>query len=250
MGDEEKAQPSLELPRLLGGRKRSSRKTAPAPATPETGETEVIEPAAEPVAEPVRKPTRKPVSKPTASAPAASVADGDTRVFEEAAVEPATPATPAAPAAEKTPREPRKPREPKAPKAPRGDRAPLFVGRVAAIVTGLVVGAGLLALTAGGLEGCEAVRGTNSCGTAPGMLALVVIFSLAVIAGRFLLALFKVPDPGSTSFLAVGLTAVVALLFFVDQLDSWPMLIVIPVLSAASYLLSWWVTTTYIEPAG
>ena len=37
------------------------------------------------------------------------------------------------------------------------------------------------------------------------------------------------PDPGSTSFLAVGLLAVVALLFLVDVLFEWWMIIVIPV---------------------
>ena len=39
------------------------------------------------------------------------------------------------------------------------------------------------------------------------------------------------PDPGSTSFLAVGLLAVVALLFLVDVLFDWWMIIVIPVVS-------------------
>ncbi len=79
------------------------------------------------------------------------------------------------------------------------------------------------------------------------MAALVVIFVLAVVAGRYLLAAFQVPDPSATSFLAVGLTGVIALLFLVDVLDTRPMAIVIPVITAATFLLSWWVTTTFVE---
>ena len=54
----------------------------------------------------------------------------------------------------------------------------------------------------------------------------------------------------ATDFIdAVGLVGVVALLFLVDVLDTWPMLVVIPLLSAAAFLASWWITTTYVEPS-
>jgi hypothetical protein len=71
---------------------------------------------------------------------------------------------------------------------------------------------------------------------------------VAVLAGSALLRAAQVPEPGSTSFLAVGLLSVVTLLFLVGQLFQWWMIIVIPLVSVATYLLSHWVTTTYIEP--
>ena len=43
------------------------------------------------------------------------------------------------------------------------------------------------------------------------------------------------PDPGSTSLLAVGLLAVVVLVFLLDSLDEWWTVIVIPVVGALTY---------------
>ena len=246
MPDQDKGQPSLELPGLLGGRKRTPRKTksepdrAAAPTEP-PAQPRDVEPDVEPVAE-----------------PAATLVPGsetgiETSVFQDAALDrPITTSRPVKPAKAGRPtKEPKASgpaKEPRQRKA-RSERSPVLGGRSAALLTGILVGAGLLGLTALGLRGCEAIQGTSSCGTAPGMAFLLVIFALAVVGGRFLLKLFKIPDPGSTSFLAVGLTSVIALLFLVGQLDTWPMLIVIPALSAGAYLLSWWVTTTYVEPS-
>jgi hypothetical protein len=95
---------------------------------------------------------------------------------------------------------------------------------------------------------CTAVKGTSSCGK-PGIFLLVAVLVVAVLVGSALLRLAHVPDATSTSFLAVGLTTVFALLFLVGQLFEWWMIIVIPLVSVASFLLSHWVTTTYIEPA-
>ena len=70
-----------------------------------------------------------------------------------------------------------------------------------------------------------------------------------VFLGTLLLRSFRVTDPGSTSFLAVGLLAVLALLFLVDVLFNWWMIIVIPLCSVATFALSHWVTATFVEPA-
>lgn len=144
--------------------------------------------------------------------------------------------------AEEAPARRRRPR-PTVPALPR------LSGRVAAAAAGLVVGLSLLGLTWLGFRGCEALRGTNSCGTAPGMAALVVIFVLAVVVGGVLLSLWGVPDPGASSFLGTGLTGVIILIFLVDHLESWPALVAIPLITAGTFLASWWVTTTYVEPA-
>ncbi len=59
--------------------------------------------------------------------------------------------------------------------------------------------------------------------------------------------MFGVPDPGSTSFLAVGLLTVVALLFLVDLLFNWWMIIVIPCVTLLTFALSRWVTTSFAD---
>ncbi|SDN58245.1 hypothetical protein SAMN05192576_2450 [Nocardioides szechwanensis] len=111
----------------------------------------------------------------------------------------------------------------------------------------MVVGLALVGATAGALRGCEAVQNTSTCGSA-GFPLLVVIVVLMIVLGSVLLRMFEVPDPGSTSFLAVGLVSVVALLFFIEVIDAWWMIIAIPAVSVLAYLLSHWVTTTFIEP--
>ncbi len=121
-------------------------------------------------------------------------------------------------------------------------------GMLAAVVTGIVVGLGIVGLTWASLQTCETVQGTSSCGKA-GYPMLIVILVVAVVVGGLLLRVARVPEPGSTSFLAVGLASVIALLFFVNSLTDPVMVAVIPVVCAATYALSHWVTRTFIEPA-
>jgi hypothetical protein len=125
---------------------------------------------------------------------------------------------------------------------------PLLSPYRAATLTGLVVGAVMVLLTWLSLRGCEAVRGTSSCGGGPGFLLLILIFALSVYLGSALLKAFVISDPGSTSFLAVGLVAVVALLVLIRWFDHWIMIIVIPLVAIASYLGSVWITKTFVEP--
>ncbi len=127
-------------------------------------------------------------------------------------------------------------------------QGPLLSAYRSAVLTGLVVGAAMVVLTWLSLRGCEAVRGTSSCGGGPGFLLLIATFAVCVLLGSALLRAFDIPDPGSSSFLAVGLVAVVALLFLINLLDHWSMLIIIPVLSIGAYLASVWVTKTFVEP--
>lgn len=127
-----------------------------------------------------------------------------------------------------------------------GITLPMVDGRIAAAITGLVVGALAVFLTWGGMESCEAVRGTSSCG-GTGIPILVVIMAVLVIVGGSLLAAWEITDPNSTSFLAVGLLAVIALLFLIDVIFSPAMFVVIPLVSVGTYLLSHYVTTRFIE---
>jgi hypothetical protein len=205
----EKDAPSLEPPSLF----RRKRKAPEATSRP------VAEP--EPVAPPVVRLETAPL-----------VDDTPTTIFDDTS-EP-TPDVPEPTA--QVPAEPRPPRE------------PWLGGTPAAALTGLFIGALIVAATAGSLHLCTAIKGTSSCG-GPGFFLLVAILIVAVLLGAAMLRGARVPEPGSTSFLAVGLLSVVALLFLVGSIFQWWMVIVIPLASVATFLLSYWVTTTFIDPA-
>jgi hypothetical protein len=115
------------------------------------------------------------------------------------------------------------------------------------VVTGVLVGAVAVGLTWASLRGCEIVRGTSSCGD-PGYLLLLGIVVVIVLLGVFLLRMWGVPEPGSTSLLAVGLLAVLAMLFLVGVLFEWWMIFVVPACSALTFAAAHRVTTTYTEP--
>jgi hypothetical protein len=116
-------------------------------------------------------------------------------------------------------------------------------GLPAASLTGVAVGglAVLLAWLAG--VGCEAVRGTSACGGGPGLLILLAVLVVLTWAGSVLLRALGVPHAGSTSLLAVGVLAVIVLVFLLGTLDEGWTLVAVPVASAISYAASWWVTT-------
>ncbi len=142
---------------------------------------------------------------------------------------------------------------PPPPRRERKDRraettAPNVAGWVAAALTGVAIGLLLVGMTAGALKGCESVRGTSTCG-GWGVPLLLIILAALIVLGGLILRLFHVPDPVTTSFLAVGMVAVIALLALLDVLLSPWMLVVIPAISLAMYLLAYWVTTAFVEPA-
>jgi len=120
-------------------------------------------------------------------------------------------------------------------------------GWPAVVVTGLVVGLVVVGLTWASLRTCEAAQGTSTCGRA-GYPLLLVVLALAVIVGSALLRVTQVPDPVSTSLLGVGVAAVVALVVLIDHLDQPAMVIVIPLVCAATFAGSHWLTTSVIEP--
>ncbi|HTW14654.1 MAG TPA: hypothetical protein VMF51_05955 [Nocardioides sp.] len=231
--DRDPGAPSLEPPSLFRRRRRTKAEPAPEPTADEQP-TDVL--ASEPAPDPVPRPVPTPEPSPTPVPIPDPVPDP---------VPQPQPVEPAPLFADEV--EPGSTRTLTAP-APRTVHAPVLTGLAAALVTGLLVGLLLVLLTAGGQQTCEAVQGTSSCGGAgyPLILAILVV---AVLAGGALLRRAGVPDPGSTSFLAVGLLAVIALVFLVESLDSWWMVAVIPVVSMATYAASHWVTTAVIEPA-
>ena len=125
---------------------------------------------------------------------------------------------------------------------PREPRELPLSGLPAAAATGVVVGglAVLLGWLAG--RGCEAVRGTSSCGGGPGFLILLVVLALLAISGSWLLARFGEPEAGSTSLLAVGIMAVLVMVFLLGSLDEPWAAIAVPVTGVVAFCASWWVT--------
>jgi hypothetical protein len=116
------------------------------------------------------------------------------------------------------------------------------------VVTGLVVGLGMVGLTWAAMRTCEVARGTSSCG-GTGYPVLLVILVLMVLVGTALLRAARVPDAAATSVLAVGMASVVALAFLVDVLLDRSMVVVLPLVTAATYAAAHWVTRTFVEPA-
>ena len=115
-------------------------------------------------------------------------------------------------------------------------------GVPAAAVTGVVVGGLAVLLAWLSTTACDVVRGTPSCGGGPGLLILVAVLVLLAYAGSLLLRVFGVPDAGSTSILAVGILAVLVLVFLLGSIDEWWMVIAIPLAAVIAYGASWWVT--------
>jgi hypothetical protein len=236
--DSDKDTPSLEPPSLFGRKKRKSPAVpAPSPA-PEPSEAAQAEPDPEPttIFEADPEPDRVAVPPQPAST---------TRQVAE----PPLPSAPAPPPTPTSTQQPEPETEPELTgELETSEHEPWLTGGLAAVITGLVVGLLIVVATAGGLRLCTSVKGTDSCG-GPGLFLLIAILVVAVLVGAGLLRASRVPEPGSTSFLAVGLLSVVALLFLVGSIFQWWMIIAIPIVSMATYALSHWVTTTYIEPS-
>jgi hypothetical protein len=216
MGSEEN-KPSLEAPAL--GFRRRKKKSPPPPSG---------EQPTEPVPAPVDDTPPTPVSGEQATEPVPAPVDD-------------TPPTEVITAPTPEPR-------PEPAPTPRAPRHPLN-GHVAAALAGVVVAALLVLGTYGGLQTCESVRGTSSCGGGPGFFLLVLIVVVAVVVGALVLRWAQVPSAGSISVLAVALVAVLSVLFLLDSLDELAGAVAVAVLTVAAYLLAHWVTVRFIDAA-
>lgn len=261
MADDERDGPSLELPTFRLGRRRGSKdrfldpdpdpSPAPEPAHDEAAELTAADPLTDPlpdpvgdthpqpaVSEPAVEPDRQPVAREPALVPDAPA---PRPLFVDEAPTPA----PQAPA----------PVEPAETAPPAGGRrrdrsAGTPGGALAVVATGLLVGVLTVGLTWLSQRGCEAVQGASTCGGQAGLLLLVTILVLMVLVGTGALRLARVSDPGSTSFLGVGLLTVIALLFLVGDLFQWWAAVVVPVLSMVTFAIAHWVTTVFVEDDG
>jgi hypothetical protein len=116
----------------------------------------------------------------------------------------------------------------------------------AAAGAGLAVGLFGAGLTYLAMAGCEAVRGTSTCG-GPGLVVLLAVLAVMTLLGAVLLRAWQVAHPGSTSLLAVGLVAVVVLLLLVDTIFAAWMFLAVPVLGAGAFSLAHRVTNRQVS---
>ncbi|MEO5653681.1 MAG: hypothetical protein ABIN79_08835 [Marmoricola sp.] len=258
-GVEQAADTSPATPPSAPPASQPPRPPAAPPAAPpvrSTGATRTPPPMPPPRRAPEPAASEAPVAQ---SAAGANQSEAEPTLVQPAVAPPVSrPAKPAKPAkAPKPPKAPRrakaaKPEKVKTEKAPKvaKEQAPLTLPRldprIAAALTGIVVGLISVCLIILALRGCEAVRGVGSCGGF-GVLALLAILGIEVLLGAAMLKAWSFTDPLSTSFLAVGVVAVLAMLFFLDSIDSVWMFLVIPVLTALAYVLSWWIARTFID---
>lgn len=119
-----------------------------------------------------------------------------------------------------------------------------LTGFPAAAVTGVAVGALAVVLAWLAGAGCNVVRGTSSCGGAVGLPLLLAGLVLLAWAGSLLLRVLGVADTGSTSVLAVGIMAVLVMVFLLGSLDEWWALVAVPLVAGVAYVASWWVTSS------
>ncbi len=257
--------PSLELPSLGFGRKRGKKArgaqddapVAPEPAAPAPEPAPLAPELAADPAPPETPP--EPAAAPEADAgtetqPTAAQGQAGRPTAYQPPVPPPEPTAPPlfadelqdSPTRTDAPPVADEPEPAAEPKPKRQFKLPAISPMAAALLTGAVVGLLMVGLTGAGFRFCELVQGAPSCGD-PGFLLLLAIVIIVILVGKALLDAWDLPDPGSTSFLAVGLLSVVALLFLVDVLFNWWMIIVIPVLAMLCFALSHWVTTAFVD---
>lgn len=257
--------PSLELPSLFGRKKKAKAETAPEPPAEPAADRDPVadpepEPASAPVAQapvedtavlpPVEEPQPSPVPVPEPAPEPEPVPppepltpdplpEPEPEPIPEPVPEPAPASVPPPPLAAPVQQAATEPSQPSEPKPPR--QLPALAAGTAVFVVGALVGVLGAALTFLGLQGCEIVTSTDSCG-GPGLLVLIAIVVVMILAGAALLKAFGVAEAGNISFLGVGLMVVLVLLFLLDHLyDAWMMLVVVA-LTAVCFSIAQWVT--------
>lgn len=121
-----------------------------------------------------------------------------------------------------------------------GWRLPQLNVYLAAAITGAVVGIVAVILAMASLAIFDAVRGVSSGGGLWGGLAFVAIAVIAGFVGELLLRGFGSTSGRLTSVLAVVLMIVAMLGLFLDVVDTWAALPLLPVTGIAAFVLARW----------
>ncbi|MGA8987220.1 hypothetical protein [Aeromicrobium sp.] len=119
-------------------------------------------------------------------------------------------------------------------------RIPHIDPRLAAPITGAVVGLVSVGLGLAALEMFTQVRGVASGGGRWGSLTFVIVAFIAFFIGDLLLSAFGTAQAGLISFLGVVLTIVAILVAFLGLAETGWALLLVPTLGALTYSLAHW----------
>lgn len=106
-----------------------------------------------------------------------------------------------------------------------------------AALTGLVVGGVLTGLVYAGMQTFQAIYNTPA-GDGVGAVVLVAVLVVSMLVGRFLLKWRGLYDPSATTLLGILLMAIVTLGVLLPIVFTAWMLLITPLLGAATYLVS------------
>jgi hypothetical protein len=121
---------------------------------------------------------------------------------------------------------------------------------LAAAATGLLVGSLSAGLVWLGMAGCDAWRDSPSCGGGLGIGLLTAVVVISLLVGRVLLGFAEVPDALMVSFLGIATAMIDVLMFLIDESFSVWMWLVLPVLTAATFVASAWLVRALGGTAG
>jgi hypothetical protein len=110
---------------------------------------------------------------------------------------------------------------------------PLLILAVVGLLAGFVT-VGLVWLSE---QGCDRVRNSPNCGAA-GFPLLIVVIVIAVVLGGLALSRLAMPHPKLVAFLGVGFMLLIVLAFLSNDLFSTWTLLVVPVLTAITFLVA------------
>lgn len=121
----------------------------------------------------------------------------------------------------------------------RSFRLPRLEQTIAAAIVGAFIGLITVLMTGGLTRMFSALRGVATGGGKWGSLTVVVVAFIAFAVGEFLLAKMHVRQPRMTSFLALILTLVLLLAFFLGPIYTVWAWLIMPLLGAATFALSY-----------
>jgi hypothetical protein len=121
--------------------------------------------------------------------------------------------------------------------AGRQDDEPPLPPVVILAVVGLLCGFATIALVWLSERSCEQVRGTPNCG-ALGLPLLVLTVVISIVVGGIALGRLAMPQPRLVAFLGVVFMLLIVVGLLSDRLFSTATLVVVPVLTAVTFLLA------------
>ncbi|HEY0617476.1 MAG TPA: hypothetical protein VGD15_07815 [Kribbella sp.] len=104
-------------------------------------------------------------------------------------------------------------------------------------VVGLLCGFATIALVWLSEQGCDRVRDTPNCG-AMGLPLLVLTVAVTIVLGALALSRLAMPHPRLVAFLGVMFMLLIVLAFLSNDLFSTWTLLVVPVLTAITFLVA------------